>query len=141
MRRFLFLFLIILIIVPVFGFDNIKVYNLPITSQDILLNLPLNRYSFWFYIPEGVNILDKCYLNLNYFYSETMKSDESFYTILVNSYPISSGPIVKKEGNYAKITVKIPIKRLKYGFNQRKRRGGKGAKTADGKVGTSAGNP
>jgi len=118
MRRFLFLFLIILIIVPVFGFDNIKVYNLPITSQDILLNLPLNRYSFWFYIPEGVNILDKCYLNLNYFYSETMKSNESFYTILVNSYPISSGPIVKKEGNYAKITVKIPIKRLKYGFNE-----------------------
>uniref|UniRef100_A0A7C3KRV9 Cellulose biosynthesis cyclic di-GMP-binding regulatory protein BcsB n=1 Tax=Dictyoglomus thermophilum TaxID=14 RepID=A0A7C3KRV9_DICTH len=118
MRRCLFLFLIILMMVPVFGYDNIKVYNLPITSQDVLLNLPLNRYSFWFYIPEGVNILDKCYLNLNYFYSETIKSNESFFTILINGYPISSSSIVKKEGNYVKLTVKIPVRRLKHGFNE-----------------------
>ncbi|MCX7942595.1 MAG: cellulose biosynthesis cyclic di-GMP-binding regulatory protein BcsB [Dictyoglomaceae bacterium] len=120
-KKVLIIFLLILFFSPIYSFDEsqkLNVYNIPICKEGVLLNLPLNKYSFWFYIPEGINIIDNCFLNLNYSYSEALIAKSSLITIYLNEYPILSRNIVEPKKNFINLRIKIPISRLKKGFNE-----------------------
>lgn len=118
---FLIIFLLIFIFIPTYAAtqnNRLNVYNMAICKEDILLNLPLNRYSYWFYIPEGTNLTHNCYLNLIYSYSGTLISNLSLITVYLNGYPIMSKSIVELNKNLVNIKLKIPISKTKKGYNE-----------------------
>ncbi len=118
---FLIIFLLIFIPMPTYAViqnNRINVYNMSICREDVLLNLPLNRFSYWFYISEGVNLTNNCYLNLIYSYSKTLISDLSLITIYLNGYPIMSKNVVEPNKNLVNIKLKLPISKIKKGYNE-----------------------
>lgn len=115
MRRVILTLLLILIFIfPVYANSGVKIYNLPILREGKVLNLPLNSYSFWFYISPGVEILDNCYLELKYSYADTLLEKESFLTIYLNGYPLYTKKVVDK----TKIPVSVRVKLPKYLFKR-----------------------
>lgn len=123
MRRYIILVVFILILASLTinsyaESKRINVYNLPICKESSLLNLPLNKYSFWFYISNGINLIDNCYIILNYSYSKTLIPKLSLITIFINGYPIFSGNIVEPNKDIVNLKLKIPISRIKRGYNE-----------------------
>ncbi|MFN3699016.1 MAG: cellulose biosynthesis cyclic di-GMP-binding regulatory protein BcsB, partial [Dictyoglomus sp.] len=119
MRKIIFILLIILIFLsPVYSNVKVKVYNIPILNEDKLLNLPLNSYSYWYYISPGVEVLDNCYLNLYYSFSESLLEKESFLIVFINRVPLTTKKIVNKNQTPVNLKIKIPKKLIKTGFNE-----------------------
>lgn len=119
MRRVILTLLLILIFIfPVYANSGVKIYNLPILREGKVLNLPLNSYSFWFYISPGVEILDNCYLELKYSYADTLLEKESFLTIYLNGYPLYTKKVVDKTKIPVSVRVKLPKYLFKKGFNE-----------------------
>lgn len=78
------------------------------------LKLPHNTASFWFMIPDGTKLGDGCSLTLHMKAAQTLLSDYSSVTLVVNDVQISSvrlETLVKNgEGSW---TVPVPTARLK----------------------------
>ncbi|MCS7202018.1 MAG: cellulose biosynthesis cyclic di-GMP-binding regulatory protein BcsB [Dictyoglomus sp.] len=118
---FIIFILILTIFLPAFSFDRsrkINIYNIPILKEGVLLNLPLNKYSFWFFISKGVEVIDNCYLKLEYSYSETLITKLSMVTIYLNGYPIFSRNIVEPGKGFISLKIRIPKARIKQGYNE-----------------------
>lgn len=120
MRKFIYLFLILSLIFlsPTLAETQRKVYNIPLFQEGKVLTLPLNKLSYWFYISPGVEVLDNCYVNLYYSFSESLLEKESFMVLSINGIPIATKKIVDKSQIPANIKVKIPKYLIKTGFNE-----------------------
>lgn len=120
MRKIIYLFLILNLISlsPILAETQRKVYNIPLFQESRILNLPLNKISHWFYISPGIEVLDTCYINLYYSFSESLIEKESFLVLFVNRTPLTTKKIVDKTQIPINMKVKIPRYLIKSGFNE-----------------------
>jgi cellulose synthase operon protein B len=91
--------------------ENIEV---PLFTEPQSLKLPHNTTSFWFMIPSGTKLGDKCSLSLRMAVTGTILNDYSSVTLMINSVQISSAHIMDViHNNGGCWTVPIPVERLK----------------------------
>lgn len=68
---------------PIYADEN-NYMDIKIFDKTQKLNMPRNTISYWFSIPDGAEIDDKCYLNLDMKLSETLIYERSSITLIVN---------------------------------------------------------
>lgn len=86
----------------------------PLFDEPQSLNLPRNSTSFWFRIPNGTCLGDRCSLSLGMTAAQTLLDDHSTVTLFLGDERIASArilDIVKQQGGMW--TVPIPAKSLK----------------------------
>lgn len=91
-----------------------EMVDVPLFSRPQSMRLPHNTASFWFMIPNGTRLGDKCGMTLRMAVTGTLDSDRSSVTLLVNDVQISSAPLLDVMNNEnGSWTVSIPAQRLK----------------------------
>ncbi|MDD4239150.1 MAG: cellulose biosynthesis cyclic di-GMP-binding regulatory protein BcsB [Desulfotomaculaceae bacterium] len=91
--------------------ENVEV---PLFTEPQSLKLPHNTTFFWFMLPNGTKLGDKCSLSLRMSVTGTLINDYSSVTLLINNVQISSIHIMDIiHNNVGCWTVPIPAERLK----------------------------
>lgn len=97
---------------------DVRVFNIQLFKEDKILNMPINKISFWFEISPGISLGDNNFIEFRYSYSETILERESFITVAINGYPIGSRKIFRKGSFPVSWRVYIPKSRIKSGINE-----------------------
>lgn len=88
--------------------------SVPLFTSPQSMKLPHNTASFWFVIPSGTQLGGNCSMTLQMKAAETLLSDYSSVTLIVNDVQVSSVHLAEVVRNGAgSWTVTIPVARLK----------------------------
>lgn len=95
-----------------------KAFNIQLFKEDRLLNLPVNKTSFWFEVKPSIQLGTNNFLEVTYSFSPTIIDRESFITVAINGYPIASRRIIQNDKSPVSWRVSIPKSKIKKGFNE-----------------------
>ncbi|MCX8081997.1 MAG: cellulose biosynthesis cyclic di-GMP-binding regulatory protein BcsB [bacterium] len=102
------------------NFDRTISYSIPVFEDEKIFVTPVNTYSLWFELPDGLQFTSPFYLSLYYSYSETLIPGEGAITVFLNDIPVASRrfPSETKQPLPVLWKVDLPVKFLKTGFNE-----------------------
>jgi len=95
-----------------------KAFNIQLFREDRLLNLPVNKTSFWFEVKPSIQLGTNSFLEITYSFSPTIIDRESFMTVAINGYPLASRRIAQNNKSPVSWKVSIPKSEIKKGFNE-----------------------
>lgn len=95
-----------------------NVYNLYPFKKALLLNSPVNQELTWFEVRPGVNLADKCFINIVYSHSDTLLYDQSLITVELNGLPLASRRFSEHDVKPTEWQVALPLEKIQGGFNE-----------------------
>ncbi|MDD4002013.1 MAG: cellulose biosynthesis cyclic di-GMP-binding regulatory protein BcsB, partial [Bacteroidales bacterium] len=97
-----------------------KTYNIHLFKEDQKLIMPTNDVSYWFNLSNGIELSDDCSVYLHFSFSQTLISNRSNLSIIINGMPIDTKWVYDLQKNTSGWwKVSVPISKLnKDGFNE-----------------------